>query len=681
MPLSGSVAVTVVDADGAHARGAARRARRRSSPGRPTSPTCRRDCDVTVTADGRRRHGRRLRRPSGATAHAAVPARRRRRRARRAARGRRRVPRGPQLRHPRRARRRLDHRLRGHHARRQLELLPAAQARRGAAGRRDRSSRRSTTSRSQPASGLTPGAPRAAEPGLATCGSTAPRSGRSTCSPRCASGDVVLVPHGWHGPAMAAPGYDLYYLNVMAGPGAERAWLICDDPAHGWVRDTWTDPAGRPPTPPWRCSMTSDTADGRRRSGSPWPRPWCGSSPTSGASATASGRSSSPAASASSATATSPASARRCCRTSSPTVDQEHLPYVLARNEQAMVHTSVAYARQKDRLQTWACTASVGPGSTNMLTGAALATINRIPVLLLPSGTFATRVSSPVLQELEQPYAADVTVNDAFRPLSRFFDRVSRPEQLPSALLGAMRVLTDPVETGAVTDRAAAGRAGRGPRLAGRALRPAHVAGGPSAAGGGRRRRRRRRHPVGDAAAASSPVAACTTRAPRRRCGRSASRPASRSGRRQAGKGSLPHGHPQQMGAVGSTGHDRRQRARRRGRRRHRDRHAVERLHHGLADRLPGQGGPLRQHQRRPLRRGQALRAVGRRRRPRGAHRADRRPRGVCRRRRLPRRARPRCGPSGTPRSRPPTTRPPRSPTSWPTACSPRARCSAPSTS
>lgn len=127
------------------------------------------------------------------------------------------------------------------------------------------------------------------------------------------------------------------------------------------------------------------------------------------------------------------------------------LPYVLARNEQAMVHTAVGYAKQKDRLQTWACTASVGPGSTNMLTGAALATINRIPVLLLPSGTFATRVSSPVLQELETAYAGDVTVNDAFRPLSRFFDEVMRPEQLPSALLSAMRVLTDPVETGAVT--------------------------------------------------------------------------------------------------------------------------------------------------------------------------------------------------------------------------------------
>ncbi len=127
------------------------------------------------------------------------------------------------------------------------------------------------------------------------------------------------------------------------------------------------------------------------------------------------------------------------------------LKYVLGRNEQAMVHSAVAYARQKDRLQTWSVTASVGPGSTNMLTGAALATINRLPVLLLPADTFATRVSSPVLQELELPASGDVTVNDAFKPLSRYFDRVWRPEQLPAALLGAMRVLTDPVETGAAT--------------------------------------------------------------------------------------------------------------------------------------------------------------------------------------------------------------------------------------
>lgn len=131
--------------------------------------------------------------------------------------------------------------------------------------------------------------------------------------------------------------------------------------------------------------------------------------------------------------------------------DDGTLPYHLARNEQGMVHAAVGYSRMRNRLQALACTASIGPGSTNMLTGAALATTNRIPVLLLPSDVFATRVASPVLQELEQPYGYDVSVNDAFRPLSRFFDRVWRPEQLPAALLGAMRVLTDPAETGAVT--------------------------------------------------------------------------------------------------------------------------------------------------------------------------------------------------------------------------------------
>ena len=127
------------------------------------------------------------------------------------------------------------------------------------------------------------------------------------------------------------------------------------------------------------------------------------------------------------------------------------LPYHLARNEQGMVHASVGFSRMRHRLQVMACTASIGPGSTNMLTGAALATTNRIPVLLLASDIFATRVSSPVLQELELPSGYDVSVNDAFRPLSRFFDRVWRPEQLPAALVGAMRVLADPVETGAVT--------------------------------------------------------------------------------------------------------------------------------------------------------------------------------------------------------------------------------------
>ena len=131
--------------------------------------------------------------------------------------------------------------------------------------------------------------------------------------------------------------------------------------------------------------------------------------------------------------------------------EPEMLPYILGRNEQAMVHTAVAYARMKNRLQTYAVSTSVGPGATNMVTGAALATINRLPVLLLPADTFADRSASPLLQELELPHAGDVTVNDAFRPVSKYFDRIWRPEQLPAALLSAMRVLTDPAETGAVT--------------------------------------------------------------------------------------------------------------------------------------------------------------------------------------------------------------------------------------
>lgn len=127
------------------------------------------------------------------------------------------------------------------------------------------------------------------------------------------------------------------------------------------------------------------------------------------------------------------------------------MPYHQARNEQAMVHQSVGYARMRRRRGTYASAASVGPGSTNMLTGAALATANRLPALLLPSDTFATRVADPVLQQIELPHDAGITVNDAFRPLSRFFDRVQRPEQLFSIALAAMRVLTDPAETGAVT--------------------------------------------------------------------------------------------------------------------------------------------------------------------------------------------------------------------------------------
>ncbi|QSE94252.1 3D-(3,5/4)-trihydroxycyclohexane-1,2-dione acylhydrolase (decyclizing) [Rhodococcus pseudokoreensis] len=232
---------------------------------------------------------------------------------------------------------------------------------------------------------------------------------------------------------------------------------------------------------------------------------------------------------------------------------EPELPYVLGRNEQAMVHSAVAYARQKDRLQTWAVSASVGPGSTNMLTGAALATINRLPVLLLPADTFATRASAPVLQELELPSSGDVTVNDAFKPLSRYFDRVWRPEQLPSALLGAMRVLTDPVETGAATvaipqdvqaeafdwpesmfaertwhvarplpEKSAIARAADVIRSA---KKPLIVAGGGLIYSG-----------------ATETLASFVE---------STGIPV---GQSQAGKGSLPYDHPQSVGAIGSTG-------------------------------------------------------------------------------------------------------------------------------
>jgi 3D-(3,5/4)-trihydroxycyclohexane-1,2-dione acylhydrolase (decyclizing) len=229
------------------------------------------------------------------------------------------------------------------------------------------------------------------------------------------------------------------------------------------------------------------------------------------------------------------------------------LRYVLGRNEQAMVHSAVAYARQKDRLQTWAVTASVGPGSTNMLTGAALATINRLPVLLLPADTFATRASAPVLQELELPSSGDVTVNDAFKPVSRYFDRVWRPEQLPAALIGAMRVLTDPVETGAATvsipqdvqaeahdwpeslfaertwhisrplpERSVIARAAEVIR---NARKPLIVAGGGVIYSD-----------ASDALAAFCEQTGIPV------------------GQSQAGKGSLPYDHPQSVGAIGSTG-------------------------------------------------------------------------------------------------------------------------------
>src|SRR6201987_195976 len=126
-------------------------------------------------------------------------------------------------------------------------------------------------------------------------------------------------------------------------------------------------------------------------------------------------------------------------------------PYTLCRNEQAMVHTAAAFAKMSNRLRTLVCTSSIGPGATNMITGAAAATVNRVPVLLLPGDIFARRNVAPVLQQLECPNTQDISVNDCFKPVSRYWDRIQRPEQLLTSLPEAMRVLTSPADTGAVT--------------------------------------------------------------------------------------------------------------------------------------------------------------------------------------------------------------------------------------
>jgi 3D-(3,5/4)-trihydroxycyclohexane-1,2-dione acylhydrolase (decyclizing) len=229
------------------------------------------------------------------------------------------------------------------------------------------------------------------------------------------------------------------------------------------------------------------------------------------------------------------------------------LPYYQARNEQAMVHTATAYARQKNRLQALACTSSIGPGATNMVTGAALATINRLPVLLLPGDVFASRGPDPVLQQLEAPYDGTLSVNDSFRPVSRYWDRVARPEQVIPAALAAMRVLTNQAETGAVTlalpqdvqteafdypeeffekrvwhvgrPLPDAGAMERAVEMIRASRRPMIVAGG-------------------------GVIYSEATEALRRLCERTGI-PV---GETQAGKGSLPYDHPCSLGAVGATG-------------------------------------------------------------------------------------------------------------------------------
>jgi len=229
------------------------------------------------------------------------------------------------------------------------------------------------------------------------------------------------------------------------------------------------------------------------------------------------------------------------------------LPYHMARNEQSMVHTAVGYARHKDRLQTFACTSSIGPGATNMLTGAALATVNRLPVLLLPGDVFASRVSDPVLQQLEHPSRGDVTVNDAFQPVSRYWDRISRPEQLIPAALAAMRVLTSPSDTGAVTlalpqDVQAEAFEYPDQFLDKRVWRVERRPPDPAALSRAVAAIRTAKRPL--IVAGGGVIYACASDA-LRRFAEETGIPVAET---QAGKGSLPYDHPASVGAIGATG-------------------------------------------------------------------------------------------------------------------------------
>ena len=229
------------------------------------------------------------------------------------------------------------------------------------------------------------------------------------------------------------------------------------------------------------------------------------------------------------------------------------LPYHMARNEQSMVHSAVGYARMKDRLQTFACTSSIGPGATNMITGAALATVNRLPVLLLPGDVFASRIPDPVLQQLEVPARGDVSVNDAFQPVSRYWDRITRPEQIIPAAFAAMRVLASPAETGAVTlalpqdiqveaydypDEFLAKRVWHIDR---RPPEPAALARAVAAL-------RAAKRPL--IVAGGGVIYACASEALRRFVEETGIPVAET----QAGKGSLPYDHPAALGAIGVTG-------------------------------------------------------------------------------------------------------------------------------
>jgi 3D-(3,5/4)-trihydroxycyclohexane-1,2-dione acylhydrolase (decyclizing) len=229
------------------------------------------------------------------------------------------------------------------------------------------------------------------------------------------------------------------------------------------------------------------------------------------------------------------------------------LTYRQARNEQSMVHSACGYARMRDRLATFACTSSIGPGATNMITGAALATVNRLPVLLLPGDVFASRVPDPVLQQIEVPWRGDVSVNDAFQAVSRYWDRITRPEQLIPAALAAMRVLVSPADTGAVTlalpqdvqaeayDYPEEFLSRRVWHIERRRPEPAAFARAVAAIQAAKR-------PL--IVAGGGLIYACATEALRRFVDATGIPVAET----QAGKGSLPYDHPSALGAIGATG-------------------------------------------------------------------------------------------------------------------------------
>ncbi len=227
--------------------------------------------------------------------------------------------------------------------------------------------------------------------------------------------------------------------------------------------------------------------------------------------------------------------------------------YYLCRNEQGAVHIAAAFAKARNRKATFACTSSIGPGATNMITGAATATVNRIPVLLLPGDIFARRNVAPVLQQIESEHSQDVSVNDAFKPVSRYWDRIYRPEQLIASLPEAMRVLTSPAQTGAVTlalPQDVQAEAGDYPeeffhKRVWRIARPEPEGELLTHAAEWIRAAKRPLIVAGGGVIYSEATEALS---------RFATQTGIPVGETQAGKGSLPFDHPQNLGAIGVTG-------------------------------------------------------------------------------------------------------------------------------